>query len=55
MSSTRLLFSSISGLEMGKNCVTDLVCFCRYSEILDYHNVEDASNSQAMEDFTNGH
>jgi hypothetical protein len=27
--------------------------FCRYSEILDYHNVESDSN-QPMEEITNG-
>jgi hypothetical protein len=35
--------------------VTDSVCFCRYSEILDYHNVETGgSDNHVMQEFTNG-
>jgi hypothetical protein len=35
-------------------CMTDSVCFCRYSEILDYHNVETGGDNQVMQEFTNG-
>lgn len=32
-----------------KNIVTDLAFFsCRYSEILDYHNVENSNGSEAQ-------
>jgi hypothetical protein len=35
--------------------VTDFGMFCRYSEILDYHNV-DTANSEGMDGFAaNGH
>jgi hypothetical protein len=33
--------------------VADWHCFCRYSEILDYHNVENDNNHTA-EEFVNG-
>jgi len=35
-------------------CMTDSVCFCRYSEILDYHNVETGGDNHVMQEFTNG-
>jgi hypothetical protein len=34
--------------------VADWLFFGRYSEILDYHNVDDESNNLTMEDQQNG-
>jgi len=34
--------------------VADRLFFGRYSEILDYHNVDDESNNPAMEGHQNG-